>query len=425
MENCLIPRPDVRTIADRIKAQLSLKMLNGAPVLPGSNEDIIAGVMAGVYYEMYSVVDQQFSRVDPATACCADLYAQASRKGIFPANAKRAVGYVKLLGVPGTAIPNTLEFSGAGDRNYKYDTTLASNPTIINNLGEAIVRIRSLLAGTEQNFPGVQTLTTSTVVPGINTDVTLLAPGATGGSNIEGCEEFRTRYIEILRRGPITTNIAWVQSKFFSWPGVTRVCVVRGANNLLYDPDCAVSCSDSCLDDSFIVFPFFDDVYSECYGVPPATLIAEMNQWFFGSTIGGGEAIAPIGMRGLVKAPQRLIMDVTFTGVSGYAATVAGRLEAEIDATLRSICPGGVICKADIDSALSRILGTGNCYNDSSYGFRLPLPQTCENDGTSFVALALNEAPCGVPPSVDPACLNKVQLPCGYFPVLGTLTLVT
>lgn len=426
MANCLIPRPDVKVIADRIRAQLSLKMLNGAPVLPMSNEDVIAGVLAGVYYEMYGVIDQQFSKVDPLNACCSDLYDQAARKGVFPANAKRSVGYAALVGTPGTAIPNTLEISGAGDLNFKYDTTLASNPTVLNGDGEATIRIRSLLAGLNQNLAGTQTLTTSTVVAGINSDVTLLEPGATGGSDIEECEAFRARYISILRRGPITTNVAWVQSQFYGWPGVTRVCIVRGAANLLADPECGNVCSDVCSDDSFIVFPFFDDVYGGvCYGVPPQSLVDEMQTWFFGSVPGGGLGIAPIGMRGVVRKAQRLMVDISFYGVSGYAAAASDRINAEISRVLLSICPGGVLCKADIDAAISRVLGTGNCYNDATYGFRLPLPQSCESDGTSYVALSLNEAPCGVPPSSDPECLNKVQLPCGYFPVLGILTLDT
>src|SRR5882672_3926778 len=71
--DCVLPRPDIGTLAQNLKTELSQRLLGGAPVLPMSAEDVLSYVMAGTINLMHGFVTQALKENDPATMCCDNL----------------------------------------------------------------------------------------------------------------------------------------------------------------------------------------------------------------------------------------------------------------------------------------------------------------------------------------------------------------
>ena len=55
---CVLPRPDIGQLQAEVAAELSKRVLGGAPVLPGSAEDVFAFVVAGSVNLMFGAVQQ-------------------------------------------------------------------------------------------------------------------------------------------------------------------------------------------------------------------------------------------------------------------------------------------------------------------------------------------------------------------------------
>jgi len=352
--DCVLPRPDIATLHQQTTAELSKRLLGGAPVLPMSAEDVLSFVMAGTTNLMHGFVTQALKENDPATMCCDNLVVYGARRGIDLRAATRAKGYVAITGNPNAAISATIRFVGESSREYKLDPGVTFNPTALDENGGAVLRVVAALGGSAYDLAAGAPLVVSTTFPGIDLNATVVGNGITGGSDDETCEQLRTRIVDFEASGVITTNGAWYLQQAQRFPGVTRVC---------FD-----ECEGCCDPAHVIMFPFFEGVYGDAvtapYGVPPGDVLCEMTEWMFGTDQGHGEGVAPYGISGQFSAAMPTFVTVKaycFQGCpAGADERILNALRTLVHATT---CVGSRICKEQLRAAAYAAVGPDACFS--------------------------------------------------------------
>jgi len=351
--DCVLPRPDIGQLHDELAAEISRRLLGGAPVLPGSAEDVLSFVCGGAVNLMFGAVSQTLAQNDTATMCCDSLVRYGARRGIDLMGATRAKGYVAITGSPGAQIPSTIRFVGASSREYKPDPATVTNPVELDSSGRAAIRAVAAGPGSVFNLDVGAELTVTTTLPGIDMTATVVGNGLTGGSDDETCEALRTRILAAEASDAVVANEAWLLQQTLKYPGVTRACT----------DECA-----GCCDPTFTaIYPFFEGVYGknytdDPYGVPPCSVLDEMTEWMFGKESGRGQGLAPTGLRGAYLAAQPTIMNVSAQCLSGCPDGVEDRIKAALWPTIRSsTCVGSTLCKDQVRGQIMRALGPGPC----------------------------------------------------------------
>jgi len=351
--DCVLPRPDIGQLRDELAAELSIRLLGGAPVLPGSAEDVLAFVCGGAVNLMFGAVAQTLAQNDTATMCCDNLVRYGARRGIDLRGATRAKGYVAITGTPAASIPSTIRFVGASSREYKPDPATVTNPVELDAQGRAAIRVVAAGPGSIFNLDVGSPLTVTTTLPGIDMAATVVGSGLAGGSNDETCEALRSRVLAAEASETVVVTEAWLLQQTLQYPGVTRACT----------DDCA-----GCCDPTFtVVYPFMESVYgadymTEPYGVPPCDVLDEMTAWMFGAEPGRGQGLAQIGQRGVYAAALPTVMNISAQCLSGCPDGAADRIKTALWPFIRSsTCVGSTICKDEMRGQIMRALGPGLC----------------------------------------------------------------
>lgn len=364
--DCTIPRPDISDLQEATKTEISTRMLGGAPVLPMSNEDVLAFVMAGVTNMMHGFVTQGLKESDPKDMCCDNLVAYAARHGIYIQAAARARGLVTITGTPGATIPGNIRFVGDDAQEYKLDPSYITNPTVLSGAGSAVLSIAASGGGTRYNAPGGTQLVVSSTIPNIDGTATTSTAGLTGGTDDETCDELRARVLDAEERGTLSTNVSWFIEQTMAFPGVTRAC----------NDEC-----EGCCEQGLLLYPFFDGAYTD--GVPPQSVVDAMNVWMFGPARTHGEGLAPIGVMGEYRVPTATVMNVQLACVDGCAPNVAEVAATALAAVIKEeTCVGSSICLEHLAAAITNALGPAACagrptfifddsilYNDGTYAY--------------------------------------------------------
>jgi Baseplate J-like protein len=385
---CVLPRPDIEELSEAVRTELSKRLLGGAPVLPLSSEDILAFVMAGTVNLMHGFVTQALKEQDPATMCCDNLVIYAARHGYSMRGATRSKGYAAITGNPDVPIPPTLRFVGEASREYKLDPGVTFNPVRLDATGRAVVRIVSTLAGSQFDLAAAAVLTVATTTPGIDMTATVVGSGITGGSTEETCDQLRSRVVAGEASGVIVTNNAWYLQQALRYPGVTRVCT----------DECG-----ECCDPHFVaIYPFMEGVYGDVdeapYGVPPCDVLDEMTDWMFGTEIGKGQGLAPVGTVGGFLPALPTVINVTLPCFKGCNDATRLRIEEAMRQFIRATyCVGSRICKDELRSVVRDVTGRDTCF--ASVNFSFDDGVRWQDDAYAYVG-------------------------CGFFPVLGTVELI-
>jgi len=386
--DCVLPRPDIGQLHDEVAAELSRRLLGGAPVLPGSAEDVLSFVMGGAVNLMFGAVSQTLVQNDTATMCCDSLIRYGARRGIDLLGATRAKGYVAITGTPGSQVPGTIRFVGASSREYKLDPATTTNPVELDASGRAAIRTVAAGPGSVFNLDAGATLTVSTTILGIDMDATVVGSGLTGGSDNETCEGLRSRILAAEASEAVVVNEAWLLQQTLKYPGVTRA----GTD------ECA-----GCCDPTFTtIYVFYEGVYGKDYmtdpfGVPPCSVLDEMTEWMFGLESGRGQGLSPTGQRGVYAAALPTTMNVSAQCLSGCPDGAEDRIRAALWPYIRStFCVGSTICKDQLRGQIMRALGSQPCLAHIEFDFGDTLGR--EDDANAYLA-------------------------CGYFLVLGTIDL--
>jgi len=351
--DCVLPRPDIGQLHDELAAELSRRLLGGAPVLPGSAEDVLSFVVGGAVNLMFGAVSQTLAQNDTATMCCDSIVAYGARRGIDLRGATRSKGYVAISGTPASPIPATIRFVGASSREYKPDPATVTNPVELDSSGRAALRTVAAGPGSIFNLDVGATLTVTTTIPGIDMEATVVGSGLTGGTDDETCDGLRARILSAEASEAVVANEAWLLQQTLKYPGVTRACT----------DDCA-----ACCDPTFTtIYPFFESVYgkdymTEPFGVPPCSVLDEMTEWMFGREPGRGHGLAQTGQRGVYSEALPTVMDVTAQCLSGCPDGAEDRIRAALWPYIRAnFCVGSTICKEQVTGAIMRALGPQPC----------------------------------------------------------------
>jgi uncharacterized phage protein gp47/JayE len=340
--DCTLPRPSIEELQQSVKTEISTRMLGGAPVLPFSNEDVLAFIMAGTVNLMHGYVAQGLKESDPKDMCCDNLVAYAARRGIFLQGAERSRGIVIITGVAGAAIPANIRFVDDASQEYKLDPSYTTNPTVLDADGSAALFIAASGGGSRYNQAPGTVLTVSTTIPDINISATVTTAGLIGGADDETCDQLRVRVLDSEKQGALSTNVDWFLSKSKSWPGVTRICT----------DEC-----EQCCEETIVMYPFFDGAYEN--GIPPSSVIDSMNTWMFGPARTHGEGLAPIGISGSYKVALPTGLKVTVRCVAGCSPNTEETVAAAVRAViLDETCVGSTICLEHLKRAVTNSLGT-------------------------------------------------------------------
>lgn len=346
--DCTFPRPSIQELQQDLKTEISTRILGGAPVLPMSNEDILAFIMSGTVNLMHGYVNQALKESNPADMCCDNLVAYAARKGIYLSAATRARGVVVITGTPGAAIPDNIRFVGDESREYKADPTTSTNPVVIGSDGRAVLRVAAAVGGFTYNLGPGAVLTLSTTIPDIDSEATVSDSGMRGGASAEDCDTLRKRVLGLEGAGAVSTNLEWFQGMALRWPGVTRVCV----------DECEGCCDTGRID----MYAFFDGAYLPD-GVPPPSVLEEMSEWMFGQNPGRGEGRAPVGSVGSFKTPLPTYLDVVVQCWQGCETGMEDDIkQALVGYALQEYCVGSKVCKKHLESVISQVMGSSGCY---------------------------------------------------------------
>jgi Uncharacterized homolog of phage Mu protein gp47 len=347
---CTIARPDPQELFNHLRNMFSSTVLGGGKVIPESNEWYVVTNDYAAAEQFYAVADQMWRETNPETACCENLYKMAARNGMFPHPPSHAEGYARLTGVPGSAVPPTMEIQTAIGTFVSVGTV----PLTIPDTGTIVVRIRALVPGSHMNSTGSVTEgTLTTPAPGIDSTVQICGGQFCGGSGEETCEEFRKRYMERLAYQPRATQ-AWIKAKFLEFPCVTRVCVREGACCTCgaVDPtDCSCKNCGNCMN----FYVLFDGVFP-C-GIPPLNVIEDIQDWMFGVHQGYGEGQVEIGVCGKIYCPNPIMINVIIDIEGCPSSTQKQIIEDYIRELFLRVCPSVPLRVKQLELIIASVIG--------------------------------------------------------------------
>ena len=212
-----IARPDLTTLRTRIAADLSARILGGAPLLRHSNLGIIADVFAGQAHAQHGHWQWLERQVLPDTTVY-NLERWAEIFGLSRVPASYASGQFSLTGTDGASLPSGAVIRRGDGVEYVVTTgaTIAA--------GVATVEARAVLAGSDGNAPDLYPVRLGSANVGIAAEV--LASGEiSGGADAESDDALRARLLSRMRQPPQGGS----KNDYAQWaltvPGVSRVWV--------------------------------------------------------------------------------------------------------------------------------------------------------------------------------------------------------
>lgn len=383
---CGIQRPDPQLLFDRYKSMFSANVLGGSPVIPESNEWYVVALDYAAAQEFYSISEQEWRERDPRYACCDNLIDLASVDGVFPKAASFAEGYAKLTGTVLAVIPVGTEMAFNG-QNFR---TVGTSGSQISSDGTQTVRVRAVAPGPGANLATGADIAgaLSSGLAGVNSAVVLCGGNACGGSDVEDCETFRTRYLARKAYQPRATD-AWVKQKLLEWPCATRVCKREGSCCTDITADGCDTCAGL-----FNYYVLFDGTFP-C-GIAPKEITDQITEWMFGLPTGYGLGQVEVGICGLIYAITGVTVNITINGLACITPAQQQEIIAGISELFSTICPSNDFYARQIETLIAQIVGSASAFD-----------VIMVSSGTGVV---VNR--CG-----------DLEVACDYLPCLGAVTI--
>ena len=189
-------RPKLQTIIDRIEADISGRVADGASLLRRSILKVLARVFAAAVHLLYGFLDFQAKQLFATTADDRGLEIIGNEFGITKDAAVKATGSGIATGTNGKVIPAGRELVSSDDNRYSIDTEV----TITGST--ATVNFTAVNADSDSNDEAGITLTFTNPVPGVSTNVTVDSSGITGGLDEEDREDYRDKILQRKRQLP-------------------------------------------------------------------------------------------------------------------------------------------------------------------------------------------------------------------------------
>lgn len=344
---CEITRPDPNVLFGRMKDMFSTTVLQGAPIIPESNEWYIVSLNYAVAEEFYAFSEQQWKERDPRTACCENLIKIAAQDGVFLYAASFAQGYVQITGTPGVSLPESVEIT-IGTGTFFSETIL---PSYMPPEGSFIFRVRAAEAG-QQSGTVPATGTLSTPVAGVNSTVTVFG-GFCGGEDAETCEQFRSRYLSRKQFAQRATA-SWIEQKLLEWPCVTRVCVRAGS---------CVDCTPGAPCTPDLQYYVFMDNTFEC-GIPPKCVLDEINTWMFGpeEQNGYGMGQVEVGVCGKVYEMHAATINMRISDYGCISDAQKNEIRTRLAEFTKTLCPSVELTNKMFEAIVGSVLGFQSTY---------------------------------------------------------------
>ena len=221
MTTTVFARPALPDLIARVTQQIQASMPGTDPALRRAVTVVMGAVLARELASEYAYLDNLAQWFFVATTSGQYMDLKGNPVGVFREQAAAAAGSVAFTGIPQQPIPaGSLLASQDDTQSY----TLGAAVTLdVNGNGTGLVTSTS--GASASNQPAGTILTLSVAVPGVNAQATVLAPGLTGGLDLETDAAYRVRVLARLQQPPqggaARDYVAWAKLV----PGVTRVWV--------------------------------------------------------------------------------------------------------------------------------------------------------------------------------------------------------
>jgi len=344
---CNLQRPTPDALFERVKNMFSTTVLGGANIIPESNEWYAVSLNYAMAEEFYAISEQAWRERDARYACCENLIDEAGKDGIFPRPATFSQGYVKVTGVPGSALASDTQIDIGG----AIFVAAGSVPAVLPSDGEITLRVQAQQPGPLSN---VQVTSTGTIVgayPGIDPNVTIFGQ-LCGGAAAEECEQFRSRYLQRMAYKQ-RYGLDQIKEEVLNWPCVTRVCVRAGVccDDTLEDVGKPFRCNSE-----IKLYAMFDDTFP-C-GLPPQCVVDEITDVIFGVPQAMGAGRAEWGMRGKIYTATAARLSIAVTGLACSSPAQENTIRTRIAEFAARICPSEVLRLEDLRMIAAQVVGT-------------------------------------------------------------------
>lgn len=333
-------RRSLDDIYRKLNENLAAKLCPGQTLPENTPFGILSKAVSGLVFMGLSDTHNLFrSLAFIDDMCCEDLIKAAEADGLTLNPPTRSTGCVTLTGNAGAAIPSAIEFISITGNEYGLDTS-ASNPAFIGVDGTATVCLIALSPNSESNIVAGE-LDTVESYPDIDGSAVITQDGFNGGNDEESCEALRARYKERRQKALICGNIEWYIDIIRAYPGVTNVCVAS----------CECSDCGGCCQSGYLRFyPFFDGYPN---GIPPQSVLDDLNAYVFGAVAGDCSGVAPCGAAGEFLAASPLDIAVSFDCACDVAPAELESIVQAIETYLSAnVCVGGEVCYTALNAAI-------------------------------------------------------------------------
>jgi uncharacterized phage protein gp47/JayE len=324
-------RPTLTEIIARIEADMSSRLLNGAPVLRRSFLGVLARVFAGVSHLLYGFLEWMSKQIVPGaeTNDSDILEAHADTWGVTRVAAAYATGNITVTGTTGAVVPAGSVLQRADGVQYQTDAeaTLAG--------GTATIAVTAVDAGADGNAVVSTVVSFVSAIEDVNSSAEVATGGLTGGVDQETDEALRSRLSDTIKNiahgGAIADYELWARE-------------VAG----VYKP---------------FVFPLYDQP-NNVYPTPGHVGVTGIDS--NGDVISGAvvtslqeylDEVAPVTATVTAYAASEVAVDFEIN-LSPNTAAVRAAVQAEIEALfLREAAPNSTIPLSKINEAISIATG--------------------------------------------------------------------
>ena len=219
-------RPSLSALVTRIRADFRGRLGISGSLLRRAMADVLAAVWAGTAHLLHGHLEWLAKQLFAHLSEREFLLIQAAMYGITPTPATFASGTVAATGTDPTPIPIGTIF--VRDDGVTYISTVA---TLMSG-SAATVSVDAVNAGADANLAAGETLAFESPIAGIDSTVTVDAPGLTGGNDEESTEGTRARLLLRLREPPEGGADQDYEAWTLAVAGVTRAWIYRHESGL-------------------------------------------------------------------------------------------------------------------------------------------------------------------------------------------------
>lgn len=190
-------RPSPQQIRDRIAAEIEGAIDGADARLRRSLEAALTRAVAISAHELHGHMQWVAAQILPDTAEDDILDRHASMWGVGRRPAHAAIGAITATGAPDTPIPAATELRRADDTRYLTDADAT-----IGSAGTVTIAITALVAGAAGNAAAGAKLSLIAPIAGVQSQMTVVAPGLAGGADLESPTSHRRRLLDRIQSPP-------------------------------------------------------------------------------------------------------------------------------------------------------------------------------------------------------------------------------